>query len=513
MYKISKNDIERLKIILMVYSVAGVITHGIALFNKISFHDDTIETSLGATYSSGRWAIYILDKIRGLLFKTRFVSAPPFNGIVTLFLFACVTLLLIKTFHILDKKNIIIVSALSVTFPYFSTLFGYMYTSWAYGLCFLIATIACYFICVRSSLFSYIIWIGALAFSVGIYQAVIPFIVTFFLMFEIVKLDYKEKNTWEDFFKDISYYIYTCIFFMGIYFSIEKFFLWRFNVSLTNYQGISDINNTSLTSYVSRLIIAYKRFFQPIRFTGGDVYPGNLYYYYLFIIGFILIGIIVSLRKSYYKGRETFIQVLICILLMPITINFIFVMCDENITIIHVLMQYAQIFTFLWCIYLMERGYLSICKYKKIDIFRNMVFILMILMIVGQSRFDNSVYVKAQYLQNQAISYFTTLITRIQSIEGYCEDYPIIFLNGMDKSKELLFEIPGGVELYYYPGDEETIVNDYRWIEFMKMWCGFSPIIIRDETYWYKIANELEMTQYPNDGSIAIVENCIIVNF
>lgn len=71
----------------------------------------------------------------------------------------------------------------------------------------------------------------------------------------------------------------------------------------------------------------------------------------------------------------------------------------------------------------------------------------------------------------------------------------------------------GGVELYYYPGDEETIVNDYRWIEFMKMWCGFSPIIIRDETYWYKIANELEMTQYPNDGSIAIVENCIIVNF
>lgn len=47
----------------------------------------------------------------------------------------------------------------------------------------------------------------------------------------------------------------------------------------------------------------------------------------------------------------------------------------------------------------------------------------------------------------------------------------------------------------------------------MKMWCGFSPIIIRDETYWYKIANELEMTQYPNDGSIAIVENCIIVNF
>ena len=67
--------------------------------------------------------------------------------------------------------------------------------------------------------------------------------------------------------------------------------------------------------------------------------------------------------------------------------------------------------------------------------------------------------------------------------------------------------------MYFYPGNEGSIINDYRWIEFMMMWCGFSPEIERDGKYWYDKAKELEMTHYPDDGAIIIIEDHIIVNF
>lgn len=47
----------------------------------------------------------------------------------------------------------------------------------------------------------------------------------------------------------------------------------------------------------------------------------------------------------------------------------------------------------------------------------------------------------------------------------------------------------------------------------MMMWCGFSPEIERDGKYWYDKAKELEMTHYPDDGAIIIIEDHIIVNF
>ena len=157
------------------------------------------------------------------------------------------------------------------------------------------------------------------------------------------------------------------------------------------------------------------------------------------------IGRLSLLKRNYHKSKTVFIQILLCVLLMPMTINFVFVMCDEKVTIIHVLMQYAQIFIFIWILYLLERGYFFTIKYQNKCIFKNLTFVLLGSIVIGQSRFDNSVYIKNQYLQNQAICYFTTLITRIQSVQNYKEDYPIIFLNSKNKSTKLTFEIPGGV--------------------------------------------------------------------
>jgi len=107
--EINKAVKDKLKIVFTTYIMVGLITHGIALFNKISFHDDTMETLLGASYTSGRWSIYIIDELRGFLFGTKFVSSPCFNGCVTLILFAFVTYILIEAFHISNRISLILI--------------------------------------------------------------------------------------------------------------------------------------------------------------------------------------------------------------------------------------------------------------------------------------------------------------------------------------------------------------------------------------------------------------------
>ena len=42
--------------------VMGVLSQGMGLFNKYSVHDDAMNYGVGATYSSGRWMLDILEK-------------------------------------------------------------------------------------------------------------------------------------------------------------------------------------------------------------------------------------------------------------------------------------------------------------------------------------------------------------------------------------------------------------------------------------------------------------------
>lgn len=55
-------------------------------------------------------------------------------------------------------------------------------------------------------------------------------------------------------------------------------------------------------------------------------------------------------------------------------------------------------------------------------------------------RYSNILYLKADVMQTQMISYYTTLITRIESIEGYTEDAQVVYIGEYDKHDKILLE-------------------------------------------------------------------------
>ena len=93
--------------------IIGVLTHGMMLFNKYSFHDDLICIFQGgATFSSGRWMLFVAEKIKNLIFQDSLYSIPAFNGVFTFFCIAVSSCFLIDLFEIRSKYFSVLLSGI-----------------------------------------------------------------------------------------------------------------------------------------------------------------------------------------------------------------------------------------------------------------------------------------------------------------------------------------------------------------------------------------------------------------
>lgn len=129
-------------------------------------------------------------------------------------------------------------------------------------------------------------------------------------------------------------------------------------------------------------------------------------------------------------------------------------------------------------------------------------------------RYDNKCYLKASYVQAEAISYFTTLVTRIKSTEGYKDEYPVLYVNPGNISDLSLEKQEHFSEIRNDPyWDLDRYVNDFAWIRFMGVWCGYAPKYSIIETKDCMEQQILDMASYPDDGSIKVIDETVVVKF
>ncbi|MDE5854548.1 MAG: hypothetical protein K2H19_05745 [Ruminococcus sp.] len=137
-------------------------------------------------------------------------------------------------------------------------------------------------------------------------------------------------------------------------------------------------------------------------------------------------------------------------------------------------------------------------------------------------RYANINYLKAEYQQQRMISYFTVLITQIKSVDGYRDEIPVCYINPNNKKDATLKEL-SNFELFYTSpnyGIEEGVngMNGNRktggdvWCYFMNDWCAFGPEVV-DEEDFVDLPEVIDMPYYPDDGSIKIINDTVVVKF
>lgn len=502
---------------------AGLLTHGFMLLNKIPFYDDIgLLFHTGGTYKNGRWFLGIIGALEYRTFGGNY-STPMFKGLIALVLISLSAALIVSIFKIENKIYIFLLSALMVVYPAVTVIFGYMFMAQCFTLAMFLGVLAVY-LTLRCK-YGYVFGMGCICLSLGLYQAYLAVPCVLFLL--ILINDLFEEKEFVKVFKIAISYLLTLAGGLAVYFVINKAFLLIKRVELTNYQGISDMGQTTVGDLFARIGTAY-RYFLTVPFADYQGMNTSLLMKGLFGVSILLIIFIIGL--NIYKIKNVWNKLLLAVImfLLPMAVNLIYLMCDEDKVYIHGLMVYSGVFILLMpllLLYMHNRNADNNAGCKYIVATEWVVSVVAVLSILYYVGYNNVAYVQSSMIQSQVDAYSTNFVASIKNAEGYSDECPIILVQNpkreqrydfMDESMYIFTEFPQ-IQITAYKTNMALWMSNYSLPEYLKYRTGFDAGNMSD--YGTLIENgEMEevdfvdnMPCYPDDGSIRVEDGKVYV--
>lgn len=499
-------NLELLKTVLISSGIWSLLAHGMALFNKYMYHDEAYYFGgVGATYESGRWMLGVLGDLTTALLGTKHYSLPVVNGVLTLLCIALISYILLNGFGVKSKSLTVLVCGMMTTFPAVTGIFGYMFTAPYYYFGALMGVVGAWIFHEKKNLWSAFTCALLMACSVGVYQANVPICICALLVFLIVDV-YHSDADWKQFWKMALSNIAICVGFMAEYFLINRFFLWKLKIQLLNYKGINNFGRTSIMGYFVRVLRAYVEFLYP--HTAQNIVPYHEKQVYMLLVAITAAIAWIVLRRLYKQNKAKTIQLMFLFAAYPLAAFFIYVMVAAPE--IHGLMTFSEVLPFILLAWLVET---FLEKSRLEQVLKKVVLVLVSILVGINIRYSNTCYLKAELLQSQAISYYTTLISAIQGTDGYTGDTPVVYIGEYRKLHESRMDLYSkfdAIDLLPYGGS--SVINGYEWKQMMALWCGFSPELGEASVYEDN-AEVAAMPCYPDKGSIKYIDGQIVVKF
>ncbi len=227
------------------------------------------------------------------------------------------------------------------------------------------------------------------------------------------------------------------------------------------------------------------------------------------------VDIIMVWRKERCKG----LLLTMMYAAVPLAVNLIFVMTSSEPNLI---MEYGFVIALLLFVTIgekmaagemrgsrladkIQKGYKIFCHY---GVLWSMAGIISVYVC-----YANVEYFRAEFIQSQAQTFFTVLITRIESMEGYEADMPVVFVGrytGIGEDRR--FDWENYKSGHYFTRLDGLLNHGQTMKTYIQHWNGFAPVWGNPDDV--KDLPEVQaMTVYPNDGSIRIVNNMMVVKF
>lgn len=484
----------------------GLVSHVFIFSNRIMFHDDaSANFNLGSTVSSGRYILEIWKRILDHISQN--ATTSWFNGMISLCLIGTAAALLVRNLKIQSKVFSGLVGALIASYPAVAATFSYMFTAPIYFFSLLLMVVAVE-LADKGRIYQMIIAAGCIGISLGIYQAYISFYVTIVLLI-LVNLFLDNKKSSQAVWKSVGAY--------GVTFGAGIVMYLICNRAFTKlFGGVNQYSNIALKNIPSALAEAYRMFGQLLMGEYYGIAPYNILrgiYCVMVAVSVVLFGIWLKKVQAVPAVRKIISGILF--ILLPIGINFVYVITLNNVEI-HSLMLGAAVFVLIIPCTLISR----LTDGEGAGAWTNSIAIgIAVLMGVGcflNCKVDNVAYQSAYWSQQQAREYCAELITRIQQTEGYEKNMPVAFLNfeKMD-DPNLVDENEFKTKLTTLDFSAKDILTDWSYIDFIKFQCGFSPEWKgnprpEDSSQPEYIAN---MPSYPDEGAIAVIDGVVLVKF
>lgn len=491
--------------------ILGFISHVHIFSVNYIFHDSTILDGLGATYSSGRWALGFCHDIAQRLLGT--YQLPFINGFISLLFIALSVLLLVNALEIKSVICAVFVGAAVVSFPSVASHFAFMFTAPAYFLSMLLGTAAVALANKKATGFSFVAGASLTAFSIGIYQAYLSFAISFALVIVIV-YGLREQADFSAMLKKGLFFVSMLICGLLLYLLINKAVLAIKGIELTTYQGLDRIGRIDFALVPNAVLRSYSELLEP-KWTGII----TSFFEKRVTLIIVILGSLLFLRLLRMSKAGAWAKVLLLLLavISPLALNSVYLMAPGSMNGVHSLMRMSLTFC-----YILPAVYVELLLQKldpdvKISpdkiIVSCTVFILCLVPVMYCYR-DNTAYLNAELAEEQAEAYLGSMVTRIRSTEGYRDELPVAYI-GFGISDSTFDRLPtyGDIYTYILHFSLEDMLNTDLWEEFCALHLGWSPKEVENKSYYSSLEQVQQMPCYPDDGSIQVIEDAIVVKF
>lgn len=496
--------------------VAGVLAHLYAFTNKLYNYDELYSTpgSYGVGIENNRWFLELLGRLSSRTLTGSY-SFPLVNGAISVLLLAVSAMLVVRMFAFKNTLLSGAVGGIMVAFPAVTCMFFFMFTAVYYSIGIFLSIVAAYWL-VRfpKSILANLLAVISLACSLGIYQAYFPNAVCLCLMAVILScaFDAKEHKVSAVVLRGV-HYVAALIAGMGLYFILNKVFqsVWAAGGSMGSYQGMDTMGQVTAGEFVDGLKLCYQSFFALGR--EGMLYlnPTQFVVKAFLIITVVLAGSALFLLYVYREDWKKKLLMLLGIALFPVAMFLIYIMAPK--AYVYTLVIYPAVFFLVFFAVWVDRYAEVMGKYSLFT--SSMQWIAVILsgiILVVYIWYANGCYMCMEYTKYHDMAYFETMVTQIKSVDGYKDGMQVVFIGDEieDESNQM-----GGLidKVFAMEGKSETHINSYSRLHLITKYLGYAPEFggYEEIQKWMASEEVQEMNCYPDDGSIRIIDDTIIV--
>jgi len=463
--------------------IAGFLTHGFALTNKLVNHDE-IESLFGkgATITSGRWGLELVK----VLFPDW--SMPWIYGLISIVLMSLAVCTALRVLKLRSKPMQMLLAMLVLSFPTLTGNFCFMFTSTAYALAFFLVMTALE-LYLKGGRRNLALSMLCLVFALSMYQAYISVLASMFVLLMILRALDGESI------KNNVLFGLKALLMMGV--SIAVYYaltLLVFRITGAEFNSYVTENVNGDVGVIRRIRMAYDAFFYIFSFRNFYVITSETSRYIHIVLGLIAIVSLVCGKKTANVCVAAFLTAL-----LPLSICCMYlIMSNESI---HTLVMYSFVTVYMLLAALMER--------VKLRSVRDVTALLLVTVLVSNVYFGNMTYLKLKLQYENAYSFYNTLMAQVKDTEGFDENTEIVFIGRQDN---LLHQFPQ-LDTELLMGPTRDLVNIYSRENFIKYYLGFDIPFASEEAV-EKLSEDARvqnMAEYPYYGSVQKIDDYIVV--
>ena len=352
-----------------------------------------------------------------LMALTNRLQLPWLIGLISCVLMGFIIVFFSKIYHIRNKLYLVFLAGFIVTCDTIVVTHTYLGSLYIYFFSLLMAVMAVYY--ADKVKYGYLLSVGLLCVSMLAYQAFLATAIGLFI-FKLMVLALDGDMPIKKQLQALLKYASLVIIAVGIYYAIWKAALLLANTQLANYGAYSNIQQVPAVSSLLTQIETtfYISLIQLFGVAPHGFYILNIVYDILCVLGAILLCYI-------KKPVLSHLLMIVYVVAFIFSINTMYLLSGSTT---YALTVFSLALPLCLLLYLLENHFQPDKKalHNAVTWF---ACALSIVLIIGQSIYANSLYLKTKVNYDNAWSYATRVVDRMEQTEGFTKDTKVVIIS------------------------------------------------------------------------------------